>query len=204
MRAKALYAVTVLAMSAAVIAFVLNRTPPQDASISASPPTAVTAEPPVPTDFAARFAAERRQALMIEAREQALDSAWADERERWESLKRKQMIAAREYRPLAQLQLAEQRAQLYESENVDRDWAPRAEAEILEKVSQTGVQVLDLRVQCRTTICRLDLLERANERSISMPIAVALLQIPDLQPSFPRPIESPAGARSTVSYLARK
>jgi hypothetical protein len=102
------------------------------------------------------------------------------------------------------MQLVEQRAQRYESENVDRDWAPRAEAEILEKVSQTGVQVLDLRVECRTSICRLELLERANERSISMPIAIALLQVADLQPSFPRQIDSTAGTRATVSYLARK
>src|SRR4029077_14428439 len=103
---------------------------------------------------------------MRDARERALDSARTDERERWENLKSQQRAAAREFRPSAQLQFVEQRAQLYESENVDRDWAPRAEAEILEKVSQTGVQVLDLRVECRTSICRLELSERANERSI--------------------------------------
>lgn len=193
---------TALAVSAAVIAFVLNRTLPQDADIAASPPSA-TEEPP-PNDFAAQFAAERKQALMREARDRALDSARADERELWESLKRQQRVAAREFRPLAQQQLAEQVAQLYESENVDRDWAPRTEAEILEKVSQTGVQVLDLRVECRTSICRLELLERANQRSVSMPIAIALLQVADLRPFPPRQIDSTAGTRATVSYLARK
>jgi hypothetical protein len=195
--------VAVLAVLAVVIAFALNRTRPQDANIAALPPN-TTEETPLPNDFAAQFAAERKQALMRDARERALDSARTDERERWENLKREQGVAARKSRPLAQLQLAEQRAQLYESENVDRDWAPRAESEILEKVSETGVQALDLRVECRTSICRLELLERANERSMSMPIAAALLQIADLQPSFPRRIESPAGARATVSYLARK
>jgi len=199
MRARALYVVAVVAVLAAVFGLVLDRRPPQGADIEAS-----SEETSPPNEFAERFAAERRQALMREARERALDSARADERERWENLKREQRVAAREFRPLAQLQLAEQRAQLYESENVDRDWAPGAEAEILEKVSQTGVQVLDLRVECRTSICRLELLERANERSISMPIAIALLQVSDLQPSFPRQIDSTAGTRATVSYLARR
>ena len=203
MRAGALYVVAVLAVSAVVIAFVLNRTRPRDANVAASPPS-TTEETPLPNGFAAQFAAERKQALMRDARERALDSARADERERWENLRRAQRTAARKLRPSTPLQLTAQRAQRYESETVDRDWAPRAEAEILEKVSQTGVQVLDLRVECRTSICRLDVLERANERSISMPIAVALLQIADLQPSFPRQVESPAGARATVSYLARK
>ena len=201
MRESALYAVAVFAVLAAGIALVLNRAPPQDATPF---PADVAAETPPPNDFAAQFAAERKQALMHEAREKALESARADERERREHMKREQTTAARDFGPLAQMQLAEQRAQRYELENVDRDWAPRAEAAILEKVSQTGVTVLDLRVECRTSVCRLEVLESANERSISIPVRLALLQIDELQPSPPRRVDSPAGTRATVSYLARK
>ena len=200
MRTTVFYAVAALAVLEAVVTRVLSRAPLQDATSS---PVNMAAETP-PNDFAAQFAAERKEALIRDAREQALDSARADERERWEDLKRKQAAASRDFHPSAQMQLAEQRAQRYELENVDRDWAPRAEAAILEKVSQTGVTVLDLRVQCRTSICRLELLERANERSISIPVGLALLQIDELQSSPLRQVESPAGTRTTVSYLARR
>jgi hypothetical protein len=203
MRVRALHIVAALAVLAVVTAFILHRTRPQDANIEVSPPS-TTGETPLPDDFAAQFAAERRQALMRDARERALDSARTDERERWENLKREQAAAARNSGALTQLQLAEQRAQRYELENIDRDWAPRAEAEILEKVSQTGIRVLDLRVECRTSICRLELLQSADERSISIPVGLALLQIDALQPSPLRQVDSAAGTRATVSYLARR
>jgi hypothetical protein len=205
MAAKLPYVVAVLAVSAAVATLMPKRAPLQDANTAASPGASENAEPP--QDFAARFLAERGQALMKEAREQALTSAREDERERWEEMKRRQIVAAREAQgPLAwqQMQFVEQRARLYESESVDRDWAPRAEAAILEQVAQTGVQVLDLRVECRTSVCRLELLERASDRPIAVPVAVALRQIGELQPTFPRRIESPVGTRATVSYLARR
>jgi hypothetical protein len=201
MRVAALFIVAVLAVLAVVTA--LRFTRPQDANIGASP-TRMTEEMPLPDDFTAAFAAERNQALMRDARERALSSARTDEHERWESLKREQSIAARNAGPLTQLQLAEQRAQRYELENIDRDWAPRVEAEILEKVSQTGVRVLDLRVECRTSICRLELLQRADERSISIPVGLALLQIDELQSSSARQVDSAAGTRVMVSYLARR
>ena len=205
MAAKLPYVIAALAVSAAVATLMLNRAPLQDANTVASPDASENLQPP--EDFAAQFLAERGQALMRDAREQALTSAREDERERWEDMKRRQIVAAREARPALawqQMQFVEQRAQLYESESVDRDWAPRAEAAILEQVAQTGAQVVDLRVECRTSICRLELVERANERPIAVPVAVALLQIGELQPTFPRRIESPAGTRATVSYLARR
>jgi len=205
MAAKLPYVVAVLAVSGAVTTLMLDRAPPRNANTLASTGASEDAQPP--QDFAAQFLAERSQALTKEAREQALTSAREDEHERWEDMKHRQIVAAREARPpLAwqQMQFVEQRARLYESESVDRDWAPRAEAAILEQVAQTGAQVVDLRVECRTSVCRLELVERASERPIAVPVAVALLQIGELQPTFPRRIESPAGTRATVSYLARR
>ena len=128
MAAKLPYVVAVLAVSAAVATLMLDRAPLQNANTVVSPGASEDAQPP--QDFAAQFLAERSQALTKEAREQALTSAREDEHERWEDMKHRQIVAAREARPpLAwqQMQFVEQRAQLYESESVDRDWAPRAE-----------------------------------------------------------------------------
>src|SRR6185312_2869819 len=113
MAAKLPYVVAVLAVSAAVATFMLDRTPLPDANPVTSPGESENAQPPA--DFAAQFLAERGQALIRDAREQALASAREDEHARWEDMKRRQIVAAREARPpLAwqQMQFVEQRAKL--------------------------------------------------------------------------------------------
>ena len=206
MSTKRLYRVTLLAVLGLAIALALHHEPLPTAVTGTSEPASAGEKPSLPQDFAAEFMAARAEALKNEAREQALAAARQEERQHWETLRR--APTALELRdsitPLSQVQLVQQRALRYESEAVDQTWASVAEAEILEKISQTGVNALDLRVECKTTICRLELVELASERPASVRIAVALLQSTELAPTFPTQIDSPAGTRATVSYLARK
>jgi hypothetical protein len=208
MSAKVIRGAALFALLGLAIAIALHRAPQQTADISASDPTGPV-ENPIPQDFAREYMAARREALKDEARDEALAAAREEEQQRWEAWRSKVFgPTARELResirPVSQVQLAELRAQRYESETVDRTWATGAETQILEMISQTGVNALDLRVECRTTVCRLDVLEPATEHMTSMKIAVALRQVAELEPSFPKQIDSPAGTRATVSYLARK
>ena len=209
MSAKAVGGVALLTVLGLAIALALHRTPQQTADINASEPTSAIENASPPQDFAKEFMAARADALRSQAREEGLAAAREEEQQRLETLRSKLFgPPAQELRdsikPLSQLQLAEQRALRYESETVDRTWASGAEAEILEKISQTGVKALDLRVECRTTVCRLELLAPASERLTSVRVAAALLQVAELAPSFPREIDSPEGTRATVAYLARK
>ena len=209
MTARALRVTAVLAALGLAIAFALHRAPQETAAIGASAPAGAIEAPSPPQDFVSEFKAARAEALRRDALQEALAAAREEERQRWETLRSKlfgpKALESRDrFRPVSQIQLAELRAQRYESETVDRTWATAAEAQILEKISQTGVKALDLRVQCRTTVCRLEVLEPANERPISARIAVALLQDAELEPTLPKQIDSPAGTRATVSYLAKK
>ncbi len=209
MSAKPLYGVALLALLGLAIALALHREPVQTAVTGTAEPTSAIETPPPSQDFAAEFMAARAEALKKEARDAALAVAHDEEQRRWETMllqqSRSVALGLRDsIKPLSQVQIAEQRALRYESETVDRTWATTAEAQILEKVSQTGVKALDLRVACRTTVCRLEVLAPASERQTSMLIAVALLQVAELEPSFPTQIDSPPGTRATVSYLARK
>ncbi len=197
MSAKRILGGALLAALGLAIAVALHRPPMQTAAVGAAEPTSAVDEPLPPEDLTTDFLAARAQALMDEARDEALAAARDEEQQRWEALRAS-------LKPQSPVQLAERRAQQYESEPVDRAWASRAEAQILEKISQTGLKALDLRVECRTTVCRLEVLEPATERRATARIVGALLQVDELAPSPPKQIDSPPGTRATVSYLARR
>jgi len=197
MSVKRILGVALLALLGLAIAVALHRPPMQTAVVGTSEPTGADDEPLPPQDLTTEFLAARAEALMDEARDEALAAARDEEKQRWEALRSS-------LKPQSPVQLAERRALQYESEPVDRAWASRTEAQILEKISQTGIKALDLRVECRTTVCRLEVLEPATERLARARIVGALLQVEELTPSPPKQIDSPAGTRATVSYLARR
>ena len=192
MRAKPLYGITLLALLGVAIA--LRRAPVPMAVVDVSEATSATENPSPPQDFAAEFMASRAAILITEAREQALAAARDEQQQRWDTQRRK----------LFGPTTSEKRAQQFESEAVDRTWATGAEAQILEAISQTGVNALDMRVECRTTVCRLELLEPASAGLSSVKVAVALQQVAELAPSLPKQVDSPAGTRAIVAYLAKK
>lgn len=213
MRARVLYVVAVIALVGGAIAFMIGRTPQRtEAPPAPAPaPAAETAPevegPPPPEGFEEQLATEREGALIEDARTRAMEAARAEERERLENLKREQAAAAPNgdaFRSLTHTELTERREKQFQSETVDRNWASRAEAEVLEKLSQTGLKAMNVRAECRTTVCRLEVTERASESGDSIPLAVALLQLDEWQPSFPKQVDGAGGARTTVSYLARK
>jgi hypothetical protein len=50
----------------------------------------------------------------------------------------------------------------FAAEAIDPLWAPRMEAEILDEFAQVGsARLVTLEVECRTTVCRIEVLERA-------------------------------------------
>jgi len=205
MSAKPILGVSLLALLGLAIAVALHRAPVRTVVVGATEPTGAADEPSPPQDFTSDFLATRAQALMDEARDEALATAREEEQQRWEALRNKLFRPAPGLRTsMSPMRLAEQREQQYQSEAVDRTWAPSAEAQILEKISQTGVKALDLRVECRTTVCRLEVLQPAIDRLATARIVGALLQVEELAPSVPKQIDGPAGTRATVSYLARK
>jgi hypothetical protein len=55
-------------------------------------------------------------------------------------------------------QVAAEGERQFGAEAIDSEWAPGAEAALLAKIAQTpGLELIDLQVQCRSTMCRLEL-----------------------------------------------
>jgi hypothetical protein len=54
----------------------------------------------------------------------------------------------------------------FAAEPVDREWAPGAEADLLAKFAQMpGLTLIDLQVECRSTMCRLQLTQPSGSRT---------------------------------------
>ena len=94
-----------------------------------------------------------------------------------------------------------ERDRRFQAEPVDREWAPGAEAELLRKLAEIpGLKVTTMRVECRSTMCRLDLTLPAGAASIN-----ALPPNPTLglRPTLVIATRDPSGAPSTLMYFTR-
>ena len=89
------------------------------------------------------------------------------------------------------------RQRSFEAEPVDTAWARGAEAELLRKLAEIqGLRVVTLRVECRTTTCRLEITLSASGGAQG-----ALTSY--LRPTMVVPTVDPSGAPSTLMYFAR-
>ena len=89
----------------------------------------------------------------------------------------------------------------FQAEPVDTEWAPGAEAEILRKLAEApGLRVTTMRVECRTTLCRLEITlpaDTPDDRAVPVDRTIGL------QPTLIVALRDASGAPSTVMYFVR-
>jgi len=96
--------------------------------------------------------------------------------------------------------------QAFAAESVDPRWATAAEANILGKIAQvSGLTVTDLQVECRTTMCRLQIVE--PRRSTPDPNRFEFVDLVDddfgLKPLWLISLVNPIGGLTSVGYFKR-
>lgn len=117
--------------------------------------------------------------------------------------------------PMANLMIDRQRdlpPQLVEGERefagepIDAAWAPGAEANLLAKFAQMpGLALIDLQVECRSTMCRLRLTQPSGAPAVQggpRPFNLLLDSI-GLEPRWMMVIGERGGAMKSVAYLWR-
>jgi hypothetical protein len=102
----------------------------------------------------------------------------------------------------------------FNSESVDPEWAGRTEAYILGEIAQlTGLELVGLHVECRTTLCRLRLAEPAQAPAAS-PAAASprpggappfdeLVRKFGLEPLWVMKVADRSGTPTSLAYLRR-
>jgi hypothetical protein len=103
--------------------------------------------------------------------------------------------------PRIQRQFAESE-RAFGAEPIDASWAPGAEAHVLGKVAQIhGLELLDLRVECRSTLCRLQMAQPGGQGTIP---STDLIDTIGLEPHWVLSLAGRAGSVNTVAYLWRE
>ena len=93
----------------------------------------------------------------------------------------------------------------FAAEPVDAAWAPAAEAEVLSKFAQMpGLKLLDLQIECRSTMCRLQLTQPtgAPDAAGARPFNILLDSI-GYKPRWMMAIRDRSGALRSIAYLWR-
>jgi hypothetical protein len=95
----------------------------------------------------------------------------------------------------------------FAAEPVDTTWAPGAEADLLAKFAQMpGLTLIDLRVECRSTMCRLQLTQPGGAPAVQggpRPFNI-LLDSVGLEPRWMMAIGERGGPMKSVAYLWRQ
>ena len=199
-------AAALLGLAVALVWF--RREEPQNAvsepvAVSDDPPPSDEVRPSFPpapqervADGAARAAPEPpRSPLPGEALTTPLTQLIEDQR----GFSRPQPTGNEQEFPPFQPRIAESE-RAFAAEHVDTSWAAGAEANILGKVSLiNGLELLDLRVACRSTLC---LLQMAQPGGPGTPFHDVLDAI-DLEPQWVMSLGGRGGSLNTVAYLWR-
>jgi hypothetical protein len=91
----------------------------------------------------------------------------------------------------------------FAAEPIDPAWAPGAEADVLAKFAQMpGLKLVDLQVECRSTMCRLQLTQPAVDGG-SQPFNILRDSI-GLEPRWMMALGAPGGGMKSVAYLWRQ
>jgi hypothetical protein len=90
----------------------------------------------------------------------------------------------------------------FTAEAVDPRWAPEAEAHILGEIAQvTGLKLVTLRVECKTSLCRLHVSQQELSRSNPFPKLVDRL---GLKPRWVMAVVDRNGVPTSLAYLKRE
>ena len=93
----------------------------------------------------------------------------------------------------------------FAAEPVDATWAPGAEADVLAKFAQMpGLKLIDLQVECRSTMCRLQLTQPSGAPAPdgARPFNILLDSI-GLEPRWMMAIGDRSSAMRSIAYLWR-
>ena len=94
----------------------------------------------------------------------------------------------------------------FAAEPVDRNWAPGAEADLLAKFAQMpGLSLIDLQVECRSTMCRLQLTQPSGAPRVEggpRPFNILLDEV-GLEPRWMMAIGRSGEPMRSVAYLWR-
>jgi hypothetical protein len=134
-----------MVLGAIAIVLLMRLVPPADSPVAAPPPepVAVPDDPRREVDVAEEIAAPEPP-----TREQALLAPAAVPAE-----------AVEQYREAApSIPAPPDWAANFAAESIDSEWAPRAETQIVSRFAeQPGLQLLAVQVECRTTLCRVQM-----------------------------------------------
>jgi hypothetical protein len=90
----------------------------------------------------------------------------------------------------------------FTAEPIDPAWAPRAQTELLSKLAeQPGLQLIALQVQCRTTMCQVQMTQPSSPETREPPMSV--LNTLGMQPRFIMALKSQPSMQTSVAYLMR-
>jgi len=90
----------------------------------------------------------------------------------------------------------------FASERVDPLWAIGVERNILDRIAQANLQLVTMQVECRTSLCRVQLMERPS-KSPDMAAFRDLVRGFGLDVWRMHNLGNESGATTTVAYLAR-
>jgi hypothetical protein len=93
--------------------------------------------------------------------------------------------------------------QAFAAERVDPLWATGMEGNILSQIAQANLQLVTMQVECRTSMCRAQLMERPS-KSPDMAAFRALVRGFGLDVWRMENLGNQSGAATTVAYLARR
>ena len=90
----------------------------------------------------------------------------------------------------------------FAAEPIDASWAAGAEADVLGKVAQmNGLKLLDLRVECRSTMCRLQMAQPGGQDNTRFQDVLGAI---GLEPQWAMSLAGRTGSLNTVAYLWRE
>jgi hypothetical protein len=95
----------------------------------------------------------------------------------------------------------------FAAEPIDATWAPGAEADLLAKFAQMpGLKLIDLQVECRSTMCRFQLTQPAGPAAQGSPMALDLGKSMGLTPRWMMAVADRPGAPTSrsIAYLWRE
>ena len=91
---------------------------------------------------------------------------------------------------------------LFAAEAVDQRWAPEAEAHVLGEIAQvTGLKLVTLRIECRTTLCRLHVGQQELQKG-SGPILEIVARL-GMKTRWVISVEDRNGVPTSLAYLER-
>ena len=91
----------------------------------------------------------------------------------------------------------------FAAERIDPLWATAMEGHILGQLAQANLQLVTMQVECRTSLCRVQLMERPSE-SADMAAFRDLVRGFGLDVWRMNNLGNQSGATTTVAYLARR